>query len=142
MLFKYYILQESMSNYKNKKNICFYHSFYLYLKQYYNNIISFEQFLQFKNTNDYFISIQEFLNEYNLLYKYLIKFDKNIKNILNNLILGIAKLENNKANIIGFIKLDKNNKHNYILNNVLKYTDKPIILLNHNEHFDPIVLQI
>ena len=54
MLFKYYILQESMSNYKNKKNICFYHSFYLYLKQYYNNIISFEQFLQFKNTNDYF----------------------------------------------------------------------------------------
>lgn len=142
MLFNYYLLKESISDFQEKENVCFYHSFYLYLHEYYSKIISFEEFLQFKNTNNYFTSIQEFIEDYPLLYDFLIKKDIHIKPILDNLVLGIATLENNKAKLNGFIKLKKNiNEKNLLLKYILNKTDKPIILLNQNEHFDPIMLK-
>ena len=142
MLFEYYLIEESFSNFEDKENVCFFHSFYIYLKKYYPNLMSFIDFLNFKESNNYFTSIQKFLEDYPCLYQHLIDNNKNIKHILDKLVLGIATLEedeNNKAKIIGFIKLKSSNK--MIFKKQLDKKDKPIILLNQNEHFDPIMLK-
>ncbi|ADO67439.1 hypothetical protein crov405 [Cafeteria roenbergensis virus] len=145
MLFNYYLLEESISDFENKQNVCFYYSFYIYLKRYYPNLMSFKNFLNFKKCTNYFTSIQEFLEEFPLLYQHLLNNNINIKNILDQLVLGIATIENNKAKIISFIKLTSPNNYEYnkfIFKYNLNMDDKPIIILNQNEHFNPIMLKI
>jgi hypothetical protein len=110
------------------------------LKKYYPKIISFEEFLQFKDTNNYFTSIEDFVKEYKFLHKFLISKDSKIKKILKKCVLGICTFSDNKANLQGFIKLKDllNNKIHFVSR--LDNKEKPIILLNHNEHFLPIML--
>lgn len=141
MLFDYYLIEESFSDFEDKDNVCFFHSFYIYLKKYYPNLMSFRDFLNFKECNNYFTSIQEFLEDYPYIYQHLIDNNQNIKKILDKLVLGIATLEeDNKAKIVGFIKLMSSDK--IIFKQYLNKKDKPIILLNQNEHFNPIMLKI
>ena len=141
MLFEYYLIEESISDFEDKENVCFYNSFHIYLKKYYPNLMSFRDFLNFKECNNYFTSIQEFLEDYPYIYQHLIDNNQNIKKILDKLVLGIATLEeDNKAKIVGFIKLMSSDK--IIFKQYLNKKDKPIILLNQNEHFNPIMLKI
>jgi len=143
MLFEYYLIEESISDFEDKENVCFYNSFHIYLKKYYPNLMSFREFLNFKESNNYFTSIQEFLEEYNYLYQHLINNNENIKKILDKIVLGIAILEDDKAKIVGFIKLGESSKqkNKFIFKHTLDKKDKPIILLNQNEHFNPIMLK-
>lgn len=142
MLFKFYILEESITNYKDKINVCFYHSFYIYLKKYYPDICDFDTFLKFKDTNDYFTSIHQFILEYTKLYNYLIDIHFEIKHILDKLVLGICLLDENTK----FVKLEGFIKLNYILDNKINFvsnidkSDLPIFLLNDDEHFQPVIL--
>lgn len=155
MIYKFYFLQESMTNFQDKKNVCFYHSFYIYIKKYFRDIIPFHTFLQFKNTQDYFTSIKQFTVDYKLLYSFLIQKQPTIKNILDNIVLGIAVLINqdsensqdsydlentDKVELHGFIKLTSLLKNKIHFKNNIKPHEKPIILLNHKEHFSPIML--
>lgn len=141
MLFNFYILEDSLSEFEDKINVCFYHSFYIYLKNYYKNLCDFKIFLEFKDTKDYFTSIKDFIYNYSLLYNHLIKIHPDIKQLLNELVLGISILKDNHIVYIdNFIKL------NDILDNKIVFTKniknyKPIILLNENEHFLPIILK-
>jgi len=144
MLFEYYLIEESISDFEDKDNVCFFHSFYIYLKKYYPNLMSFRDFLNFKECNNYFTSIQEFLEDYPYIYQHLINNNQNIKKILDKIVLGIAILEDDKAKIVGFIKLGESSKQKdkIIFKQYLNKKDKPIILLNQNEHFNPIMLKI
>lgn len=139
----YQILEDSLSYFEDKINVCFYHSFYLGLKNIYSDIFDFKLLLEFKETNDYFTSIGKFLLEYPKLYHHLIKHDSKLKNILNNLVLGIFELENNKAKIVSYIKLYNLNKNDlssiFCFENNLKNEDKIINIINYQEHFDPII---
>lgn len=144
MLYNFYIIQEALSNFQNKKNVCFYHSFYIYLKQYFPNIMSFEDFLKFKQKDNYFISIEEFTKEYKFLYNYLIEKQPELKNILNNLVLGISKFveEKNKVELLGFLKLEDLLKNKIHFKSKISSGENPIIILNHQEHFNPIMLKL
>ena len=143
MLYNFYIIEESFSNFQDKKDVCFYHSFYIYLKQYYPNIMSFEDFLNFKQKDSYFISIEQFTKEYKELYNYLIFKQPQLKNILKKSALGITKFieEKNKVELLGFIKLKDLIKNKIHITSKLETKEKPIILLNHQEHFNPIMLK-
>lgn len=142
MLYKFYLLEESMTDFKDKENVCFYHSFYIYLKKYYPKIISFEEFLQFKDTNNFFTSIEDFTKDYKILHNFLISKDSKIKKILKKCVLGICTLhdKHDKAQLHGFIKLYDLTKNKLHFISKFNKNEKPIILLNHNEHFNPIML--
>jgi len=147
MLYKYYKLSDSLSSYKDYQNVCFYNSFYIYIKQYYENICDFDTFLNFNCTNDnkdFYTNIESFLKNYSYIYSHLIKKHYGIKKILDNLVLGITTLNNDNKNIVEithFIKLYniiKNGKISFT--NKLSISDKPIIILNDNDHFEPIII--
>jgi hypothetical protein len=140
MLYKFYLLEESMTDFQDKENVCFYHSFYIYLKKYYPTIISFEEFLQFKDTNNYFTSIEDFTKDYKILHNFLISKDSKIKKILKKCVLGICNLQDDKAELHGFINLNDLLKDKLHFKSSIESKDKPIILLNHNQHFNPIML--
>lgn len=146
MLYNYYIIENSMSNFKDKINVCFYHSFYIYLKKYFPDLCDFETFISFKNLDNYYTSIEDFLYNYYELYSYLITINPEIKNILKDLVLGIALYndndnENNQVKIDGFIKLQDIIDYKKIkFIKKIEQFNKPIILLNYQDHFEPIML--
>lgn len=141
----YIIIKESLSKYKKYKNICLYHSVYIWLNEYMK--IELELFMSFFENKDLFSSIEDFFINWNNLHIFLLKICKN-KKILNNLFLGVFISVNNKAILKSYIDLSKI-KSNEILNknyDSIKMYDNipknkyPILVINKDEHFDPIIL--
>ena len=141
----YIIIKYSLSKYKKYKNICLYHSIFIWLNEYIK--IDLELFMSFFDNKDLFSSIEDFLINWNNLRKFLLNNSKN-KNILNNLFLGVFLWNNDKAILKSYIDLSNINS-NEISNknyNSIKMFDEipknkyPILVLNKDEHFDPIII--
>lgn len=146
---EYNLLEESLSKYKDYKNICLYHSVYVWLKVYVK--IDLDKYLEIIEKvvgKDMYSDIENLLLVWDNIREYLLEIGD--KKIINNLFLGIflKDKKNLKVNLKSYVDLGNINSEEIKNGNYksIKMYDRfvknkyPILLLNDNEHFEPIII--
>lgn len=154
MLYQYEIIKLSLSkiiiNDLTYYNCCLYSSFYINLKTItLEKIPSFEELVLYigkENLYSYFI---DFIKKFDLLKKFFIKYNENLKDIFDNLKIGVfLDNENNICELLTVIDISKinlqeikKNNFNSLKNNLSdEITKNTFCILQQEDHFEPITI--